>query len=67
MEQNSGKKSWGGARSGAGRKRTAVKSCTFYATPEVAAILAGIEGSKSEFINRCILRAAGAGGRDGVA
>ena len=59
MKEKQEKTSRGGARAGAGRKKTAVKQCAFYATAEVAAILENVQGSKSEFINRCILFAHG--------
>ena len=55
MEDN--KKKWGGARIGAGRKKTTAKYYYFSATAEVHAILVAVEGSKSAFINRCILEA----------
>lgn len=51
------KKKWGGARAGAGRKKTAAKYYYFSATEEVHKILEAVEGSKSAFINRCILEA----------
>ena len=49
----------GGAREGAGRKRKGVHYYGFRATQEVHDILKRIEGSKADFINRCILEAAG--------
>ena len=52
-------KSWGGARSGAGRKRKYAKSVFFGATQEVADILDRLEENRSDFINRCILQATG--------
>ena len=52
--------SWGGARSGAGRKPKAHgKSYTFKSTPEVDAFLSSYEGNKTEFINQAILAFAG--------
>lgn len=45
----------GGARPGAGRKRTRGKTYGFKATPEVEALLESCEGSKSDVINRAIL------------
>ena len=48
----------GGARPGAGRKRSRVKSYAFHAPQEVYDILEAVEGSKSEFICQCILKAA---------
>lgn len=56
MEQEN-KKSWGGKRAGAGRKRTAVKSYAFHAPQEVHDILEAVEGSKSAYICKCILMA----------
>lgn len=58
MEEQQEKKSWGGSRQGAGRKKTGVKYYGFNAFQEVHDILQRVEGSKSEFINRCILLAA---------
>lgn len=49
----------GGKREGAGRKRTTVKSYQLYATEDVVRILEAVEGSKSDFICKCILKAAG--------
>lgn len=60
METQEEKKTWGGARDGAGRKRKGVHYYGFRATREVHEILQGVEGeSKSDFINRCILAASG--------
>ena len=50
-------KKHGGKREGAGRKRTTVKSYAFHAPQEVYDILEAVKGTKSEFINRCILEA----------
>ena len=50
-------KSWGGARSGAGRKKKYAKNIYFSATQEVANILDQLEGNRSDFINACILHA----------
>ena len=50
-------KSWGGARSGAGRKKKYAKNVFFGATQEVADILEQIEGNRSDFINECIIKA----------
>ena len=48
--------SWGGARSGAGRKsKPHGQSYTFRSTPEVEAFLSYYQGNKTEFINRAIL------------
>ena len=59
MEENKEKKSnRGGARQGAGRKRTCVKSYAFHAPQEVYDILEAVQGSKSEFICQCIIKAA---------
>lgn len=49
------KQSRGGARAGAGRKKTKGKTYGFKATPEVEALLESCEGSKSDVINRAIL------------
>ena len=49
------KNSWGGARKGAGRKKSGVKYYGFLATQEAEEILSKVEGSKAAFINRCIL------------
>ena len=57
--EESEKKNWGGAREGSGRKKTRAKYYGFNATPEVMEILEAVEGSKTDFINDCILRAAG--------
>ena len=54
-KNSSSAKNWGGARDGSGRKRTTVKNYNFRATPEVNAILQEVPGSKTEFINKCIL------------
>lgn len=59
MEENKPKKTGrGGARPGAGRKRTCVKSYAFHAPQEVYDILEAVKGSKSEFICQCIIKAA---------
>ena len=50
-------KKHGGKREGAGRKRTTVKSYAFHAPQEVYDILEAVQGSKSEFICRCIIEA----------
>lgn len=49
---------WGGARKGAGRKKKYAKTCFFNATQEVADILDAVIGSRTDFINACILKAA---------
>lgn len=56
MEQNeTTKKKRGGARPGAGRKRTAVRSYVIYATPDVAEVIEAHGGdNKSEFLCRCV-------------
>ena len=56
IEKKSGR---GGAREGAGRKKTTVKSYYLRATKEVAEILDAVDGSKSAFVNDCILKAMG--------
>lgn len=45
----------GGARKGAGRKRSTAKVYQLYATQEVMDILEAVTGSKSDFICKCIL------------
>lgn len=55
MEQQ---KKRGGKRPGAGRKKTTVKSYAFHAPKEVYDILEAVEGSKSDFICKCIIKAA---------
>lgn len=57
MENSETKSTWGGARTGSGRKKTAAKYYSFSATKEVMDILESVSGSKSEFINECILKA----------
>ncbi len=47
------KKSWGGSRLGAGRKKQGVKAVTFSASEEVWTYLSDIK-KKSEFINNAI-------------
>lgn len=59
MENNETKSSWGGARAGSGRKKSAAKYYGFRATMEVMDILEAVEGSKAEYINRCIIFAQG--------
>lgn len=59
-EKKSGR---GGAREGAGRKKKGVHYYGFRATQEVHDILKRIEGSKADFINQCILKAAGGQGQ----
>lgn len=63
MEENNGKKNqWGGARDGAGRKKKYAKTCFFNATDEVVAIIEAIpRNERADFINHCILQAAGKG------
>lgn len=60
MEQQPEKKTRrGGARPGAGRKKkNIVKSYAFHAPQEVYDILEAVKGSKSEFICKCIIKAA---------
>ena len=52
------KKSWGGKREGAGRKKKYVRKYYFNATKEVNDILQAYEGDRTEFINLCILQSA---------
>lgn len=47
----------GGARAGSGRKKTCVKSYAFHAPQEVYDILENVAGSKSDYINKCIILA----------
>lgn len=55
-EELDDKTTWGGARSGAGRKaKPHGKSYTFRSTPEVDAVLSAYGGNKNEFINKAIL------------
>lgn len=49
------KKTWGGARKGAGRKKKCVKTLYFSASQEVLDALAAIEGNRSDYICECIL------------
>lgn len=49
------KKSRGGARVGAGRKRKCVKRVSFDATQEVLDVLSTVEGNRNDFIRECIL------------
>ena len=59
MEEIPKKKSgWGGARPGAGRKGNGVRYYGFRAIQEVHDILQNVQGSKADFINQCILKAA---------
>ena len=57
-QQKGRKNGWGGHREGSGRKRKGVHYYGFRATQEVHDILSRIEGSKADFINQCILKAA---------
>lgn len=50
-----GKKGRGGARQGAGRKRKGVHYYGFRASQEAHDILSQVEGSKADFINKCII------------
>ncbi len=59
IEKEEKKNGWGGSREGAGRKRKGVHYYGFRATQEVHDILSQVEGSKADFINACILKAAG--------
>lgn len=53
MEENQ-KKQRGGARQGAGRKRTTAKQYMVYAPQSVVDILEAVEGSKSDYICQAI-------------
>ncbi|MBR2102600.1 MAG: hypothetical protein IJ928_07600 [Prevotella sp.] len=60
MQETGAKKSGrGGARPGSGRPRKGVQYYGFRASQEVHEILMGVEGSKADFINDCILKAMG--------
>ena len=60
MQEIEGKKSGrGGAREGSGRPKTSVKTYYFGASPEVYEIMEAVDGSKSQFVNDCILKAMG--------
>ena len=55
-------KSWGGAREGSGRKKKYAKTCFFNATQEVVDIIEAVpRNERADFINQCILKAAGRG------
>ena len=55
-------RSWGGARKGAGRTKKYAATFYFGATEDVAGILEGVEKKdRSDFINKCILKAMGRG------
>lgn len=45
----------GGKREGAGRKKTTARYYGYRATQEAMEIIEKVEGSKSAFINRCVL------------
>lgn len=49
-ENNSQPSGWGGARTGAGRKKSTAKSIALRIPEDVAAILDSVEGSKSAYI-----------------
>lgn len=57
-ETNNPKKQRGGARPGEGRKKLHAKYYGFNASPEAHEILEQIQGSKTDFINKAIIRAA---------
>ncbi|MBR1688092.1 MAG: hypothetical protein IJ710_06105 [Prevotella sp.] len=59
MEEKSEKSRRGGSRPGSGRPKTSVKTYYFGASPEVYEIMEAVEGSKSQFVNDCILKACG--------
>ncbi len=52
------KKTWGGKREGAGRKKGCAKRYMFSATPDVVEILDSLTTNKSEFICAAIRKAA---------
>lgn len=55
MQEQKESPAWGGARSGAGRKKSAVKKVMFGATAEAVAVLDQVEGSRSKFINEAVV------------
>lgn len=61
MEQEVKKSGRGGAREGAGRKRKSVRNFGFRISAEADAILSRVEGSRADYINRCIVVATEAG------
>jgi len=62
MQEKEQKTGWGGHREGSGRKKKYAKTYFFNATEEVMAIIEAIPRSeRADFINRCILKAAGQG------
>jgi len=61
--QEKEKKDWGGHREGSGRKKKYAKTLFFNATEEVVAIIEAVpRNERADFINQCILKAAGQGG-----
>lgn len=54
MENPEVKKSWGGAREGAGKKKSVIKQYMVYAPQDIYDILEGVPGKKSDYICRCI-------------
>ena len=53
MNEN-GKKKWGGARAGSGRKKTTAKTYTFNAPEDVMEIMETIKNGKTDFICNAI-------------
>ena len=51
------KKTWGGARENAGRKKKYAQRITFSATQEVVDILKGVDTNISDYICSCIQKA----------
>lgn len=54
---------WGGARAGAGRKKTTAKSIALRIPDDVAAVLDSVKGSKSAYIVAAIRAYAASGGK----
>lgn len=50
QDEKNTSKGWGGARAGSGRKKTAAASISIRIPEDVAAILANVEGSKTDYI-----------------
>lgn len=62
QEKQEKNENWGGQRQGAGRKKKYAKPYYFNATEDVMAILEAVPSKqRTDFINECILKAAGSG------
>ena len=59
MDNSTVKKTWGGAREGAGKKKSVVKQYMVYAPQDIYDILESVPGKKSDYICRCIRFAQG--------